>query len=86
MKDVKGRQPSKWDVLLKEFTDPGDRLTFDEKEVSKTAATQGAARLRKISGQPFHSGYDVIDKVTFIRLRTEDEVDSEDANNQPSEE
>lgn len=79
LKDIKGRQPSRWDSLLEHFTDPGDRIKFDPEKVSKIQATQGAARLRKLSGKPFHSGYDALEKVTFIRLRTPEEVDSDDS-------
>lgn len=75
-----GRGKSKWDGLAEILVNPGDRYTFDPSEVSSASCAQGAARLRKITGKPFHSGVDAIDKVNYIRLRTDEEVaNKEDA-------
>lgn len=74
IESTKGMQPSKWDVLADELTEPGDTAEFEESVVSKAQASQGAARLRKLTGKPYHSGYHVVNKTTFIRLRMPDEV------------
>lgn len=71
---MKGRKPSKWDGLLEILKEPGDTYYFDEEEVSRASAASAATRLRNLSNKPFHSGYDVKEKKTFVRLRTPDEV------------
>lgn len=78
IESTKGIQPSKWDFLAQELTEPGDTAEFEENEVSRPSAAQGAARLRKLTGKPYHSGYHAINKTTFIRLRMPDEVIEKD--------
>lgn len=81
--NIKGRQPSQWDALISEFERPGDRVKFDPSKVTKAQAAQGASRLRKLHpDKAFHSGYDAIDKVTFIRLRMPGEVPDKDEENE----
>lgn len=78
IESTKGIQPSKWDFLAQELTEPGDTAEFEESQVSRASVAQGAARLRKITGKSYHSGYHAINKTTFIRLRMPDEVIEKD--------
>lgn len=73
MESTKGIQPSKWDVLEGQL-EPGEAAEFDPEKVTKQSAAQGAARLRKLTGKPYMSGYNSITKKTFIRLRPDGEI------------
>lgn len=85
-KSMKGTQATKYDSLYKEFTEGGDVLYFDEEKVSRPTAANIARRMNKLAKiesdndpfsdtqKKFHSGFDVLKKKTFVRLRTEDEV------------
>jgi hypothetical protein len=73
MESTKGIQPSKWDELDGQL-EPGEAAEFDNE--TKQAVAQGAARLRKLTGKPYHSGYNTLTKKTFIRLRPDGEVPS----------
>ncbi len=86
LESVKGRQPSKADALLPHFENQGDTLFFEEADLSRQSAAQYAARLRKISGKPFHSFYDVLEKKVAIRLRIDGEVVKKDEEEEPNEE
>jgi hypothetical protein len=71
---VKGRRPSKYDVLLEEFKTPGDTLYFDEDMVSRQTASNIAARLNKIGGgRIFRSFFDTIEKMVAVRWYAEGE-------------
>lgn len=74
VQSMKGRKPSKWDALVDIIVDPGDTYYFDESVVNKSQAAQAASRLRDLTGKPYHSGYDVKERKTFVRLRTMEEV------------
>ena len=77
METTKGTQPSKWDFIDGQL-EPGEAAEFDPDVVSKSSAAIGAARLRKLSGKPYHSGYNTISKKTFIRLRPNGEIPSQE--------
>ena len=73
---IKGTQTSEYDALLPLFDEPGTTLRWDESEVKRTKASQISARLNLIGdGKVFHSGYDVLKKKVFVRLRTQEEID-----------
>ena len=78
IESTKGLQRSKWDVLADELTEPGDTAEFNPDVVSRANAAAGAARLRKITGKRFHSGFNALKNKTFIRLRMESEVDDKE--------
>lgn len=78
IESTKGLQPSKWDFLAEELTEPGDTAEFDPTKVSRANAAVGAARLRKLTGKKFHSGFNAISGKTFIRLRMDGEVDKDE--------
>lgn len=71
---IKGTRPTKYDTLLDEFEKGGDTLFFDEEEISRQTASNIARRLITLSGKPFHSGYHVMKKKVYVRLRMENEV------------
>lgn len=81
---TKGRQPSKYDSLLSEFTEEGDAIQFDEKSegapdgISRQTGAQIASRLKLISGKPFHSFFDHLNKKVTVRLRKEGEIEEKE--------
>lgn len=80
IENTKGIQPSKWDFLAEELTEPGDTAEFKEEDISRQAVAQGAARLRRITGLPYHSGFHALNKTTYIRLRMPNEVKEKEEN------
>jgi hypothetical protein len=79
IQSVKGRQPTKYDHLLEAFENPGDRIKFEESECSRATASQIAKRLMILApGKQFHSGFDVLEKLVFVRLRVEGEIPSKE--------
>lgn len=81
---TKGRQSSKWDVLVPEFQEQGDSLQFEESEVSRPAASAAAKRLTLLTGKNIHSFYDVKEKKVTIRWRKDGELQEKDEDNDPS--
>ncbi len=79
IESAKGRQPSKADALLEYFTQPGDVLYFNEEDMTRQKASNIAKRLKNISGKPFHSFYDTVEKAVAIRLRKDGELSSSDS-------
>jgi len=77
IKSTKGRQGSKYDVYLQEFTQPGDSLQFDEEDMSRQTASQIAKRFRDLEDKPFHSFWDAKEKKVTIRLRLDSEIDQD---------
>ncbi len=75
MESTKGIQPSKWDALVGQL-EPGEAAEF--KNETKAAVAQGATRLRKLTGKPYHSGWNALTKKTFIRLRPDGEIPSKE--------
>lgn len=76
---ARGMQPTKWDVLLPEFSEPGDTIYFDPEEVKRPAVSQCAKRMMILDpSRKFHSGYDVLLKQTFVRVRPDGEVPDKD--------
>lgn len=77
--EFRGRGKSKWDELLPHLDAPGKTLFFDPEEVTKQNAATAAQRMRVLdSSRDFHSGYDVLKKKTFVRVRPEGELPSKD--------
>jgi hypothetical protein len=76
---IKGTQPTKWDKHYAEFASPGDCLEASPDDMSRAAASQFAARMNKLEEikggkRRFHSGFNVLENVTFVRVRPDNEV------------
>lgn len=83
-----GMQASAFDVLLPEFTTPGETLLFDEADMPRAKASQAAKRLNALDpSRKFHSGWNPVEKKVFIRVRPDGEIPSkEDAAEEKKEE
>ncbi len=83
MESTKGIQPSKWDELAGQL-EPGEAAEFENE--TRAAVAQGATRLRKLTGKPYHSGWNALTKKTFIRLRPDGELPNKEEAKEEEEE
>ena len=79
VESIKGTQQTKWDQHYAEFDQPGATLFALPTDMKAPAASQFAARMNKLEEmnggkRKFHSGFNVLKQMNFVRVRPEGEV------------